>query len=285
VTVIAVIFDFDDTLVPDSTSLLFQSYGIDPRRAWTVDVKELTDQGYDPPLAYLRLILDRVGVGRELGEMSNATLRQFGSTLDDKYFSGLPGLFDDLRELATNYRDVSVEFYVISGGLEEVISGSSIIQNYFTGYYGCQLGESEVTGLVTYVKRCITFTEKTRYVFEIHKGIDAADSRTQPHLVNQLVPKDQRRVPFDQMIYVGDGLTDIPCFSLIDGMGGTVFGVFQPGAESAKQAFQRFIQTDRVKSLHSPHYGDDADLGALLRAAVATAASKAMLRQAGAAKN
>ena len=274
--VIAVVFDFDDTLVPDSTSLLFHSYGIDPRQIWTVEVKALTDQGYDPPLAYLRLILDRVGVEGDLGPLSNADLRQFGATLDDKYFPGLPALFDDLRDLVKEQRDVDVEFYVISGGLEEVIGGSSVVQQYFSGYYGCQLGENDA-GQVTYVKRCITFTEKTRYLFEINKGIDASASRTQPHLVNQLVPKPQRRVPWENIIYVGDGLTDIPCFSLINDLGGTTFGVFQPGAESARQAFQRFLQTDRVNSLHSPKYDADADLGALLRAAVATAAAKSML--------
>lgn len=277
--VIAVIFDFDDTLVPDSTSLLFESHGIDPRHVWTVEAKRLTDEGYDPPLAYLRLILDRVGPGKELGELTNAQLREFGASLDDKYFPGLPELFDDLRQIVEQHRDVTVEFYVISGGLEEVIAGSSVIQQHFQGYYRCQFGEDEATGLLSYVKRCITFTEKTRYLFEINKGIDPAASKTQPHLVNRFVPRDQRRVPFDQMIYVGDGQTDIPCFSLINDAGGTTFGVFKPGADSAKQAFQRFLRTDRVKSLHSPNYAQDADLGALLRAAVATAASKIMLKQ------
>ena len=259
--VVAVVFDFDDTLVPDSTSLLFESYGIDPHQIWTVDVKALTDQGYDPPLAYLRLLLDQVGVDKALGALSNADLRQFGSSLDDKYFSGIPDVFEDLQQIVSGYRDVDVEFYVISGGLEEVIAGSSIIQKYFSGYYGCQLGEDDA-GHLAYVKRCVTFTEKTRYLFEIHKGVDSSASRTQPHLVNQLIPMDQRRVPFSQMIYVGDGLTDIPCFSLVNNNGGTTFGVFQPGTESARQAFQRFLKTDRVNSLHSPKYEPDADLGA-----------------------
>ena len=82
------------------------------------------------------------------------------------------------------------------------------------------------------------------------------------------------------MIYVGDGLTDIPCFSLIERGGGVAFGVFQSGEESAKQAFQRFLETKRVRSLHHPEYGKNSELGSLLRAAVVTTCSNIMIRAA-----
>jgi hypothetical protein len=82
------------------------------------------------------------------------------------------------------------------------------------------------------------------------------------------------------MIYVGDGLTDIPCFSLIEKGEGIAFGVFQPGRESAKQAFQQFLATKRVRTLHFPDYRDEAELGVLLRAAVETACSNIMIRSA-----
>jgi hypothetical protein len=80
------------------------------------------------------------------------------------------------------------------------------------------------------------------------------------------------------MIYVGDGLTDVPCFSLVSARGGKTFGVFKPGKESAKQAFQRLLDTHRVDSLHSPDYREDADLGSLIRAAVATVAANINLQ-------
>jgi phosphoserine phosphatase len=279
--VIAVVFDFDDTLVPDSTTLLFKHYEIDSDRMWSVEAKKLVNQGYDPPLAYLRLILDRVGPGKEFGELTNAMLRDFGKTLDSKFFPGAPELFSDLRQLLVDgkYRDITVEFYVISGGLEEVIAGSSVITSNFSGYYGCQFGENETTGQVSYIKRCITFTEKTRYLFEIHKGIPASDSKTKPHLVNQMIDMDKRRVPFDQMIYIGDGLTDIPCFSLINSSKGVTFGIFQLDPESAKQKYLEFAKTDRVKSLHSPKYGPGDDLGAMIRAAVANIATSILLKR------
>ena len=269
----AVIFDFDDMLLPDSTSALLSEHGIDPAQFWSGDAQKLVEQGYDPPLAYLNLLLNEVRPGGKLEGLTNDQLRGFGKSLDSTWFEGMPEFFDDIRRIVRQQRDVTVEFYIISGGLEAIIGGSEIVQNHFTGYYGCQLGEDPETGTVRYVKRCITFTEKTRFVFEINKGIRQDESRTQPHLVNKAMPESTRPVPMRNMIYVGDGMTDIPCFSLIRSQDGDAFGVLKSGSESAKQAFQEFLRTDRVTSLHSPDYRADADLGAILRAAISAKAS------------
>lgn len=279
-SLLAVIFDFDDTLLPDSTSALLDEHGLDPHEFWSVRAKGLVDQGYDPPLAYLKLLLDEVGAGKPLGELTNQKLMEFGSSLDDTWFPGLPELFADLRSIASEHRDVSIEFYIVSGGLQPIMEGSAHVKKYFTGVYGCQLGEDPQTKVVSHIKRCVTFTEKTRFLFEINKGISPSDGATQPHLVNKSVPEESRPVPFRNMIYVGDGLTDIPCFSLIEKGEGVAFGVFQSGKESAKQAFQRFLETKRVRSMHHPEYCEDAELGSLLRAAVSTACSNIKIREA-----
>ena len=268
-TAIAVVFDFDDTLVPDSTTALLESRGIDTKEFWSKLVPPLVDDGYDPPLAYLRLILDRVGQDLPLGMLRNRDLREFGASLDRLFFPGLPQMFEDLRILVSEFRDVSIEFYIVSGGLQEVIEGSDIVRKYFDGFYGCRLGE-DAGGTIRYVKRCVTFTEKTRYLFEINKGVRIEKSRTRPHLVNNRVKN--RRIPFDRMIYVGDGLTDIPCFSLVRNGGGKTFGVFSKN-KSAKQAFLELLNERRVDSLHSPDYRENADLGALIRVAVSTLAA------------
>lgn len=212
-SVIAVIFDFDDTLLPDSTSALLREHGLDPDTFWKVRAPALVKRGYDPPMAYLNLLLKEIGSGKPLGELTNERLKAFGASLDESWFPGLPELFDDLREEVSDYRDVSIEFYIISGGLQSIIEGSEYVRRYFAGVYGCQFGEDEQTGLVSDIRRCVTFTEKTRYLFEINKGVPPEQSATQPHLVNEYVAAEERPVPFENMIYVGDGLTDIPCFS------------------------------------------------------------------------
>lgn len=281
--ILAIVFDFDDTLVPDSTSLLLRSRGVDTETFWREEAKALVASGYDPTHAYLRRILDRVQPGGELEGLSNRELREFGRTLDDQFFVGLPELFDELKETARRaFRDAQVEYYIISGGLQEVLDGSRIVQGHFDAVYACELGsEDDDEGKpVRYIKRAVTFSEKTRYIFEINKGIRPEDARDRPYLVNKAVAEDQRRVPIENMIYVGDGLTDVPCFSLVDKSGGTAIGVFDPTKEeSAKRAFQEFAAPKRVIGTYAPRYREGDDMGAFLRAAVATRASEILLRR------
>ena len=158
---------------------------------------------------------------------------------------------------------------------DEKFGGCNLI-----GLYSGQVAEDDGTGVVRRIELCVTFTEKTRFLFEINKGIRPEEAKTQPHLVNQNVPDDERRVPMNRMIYVGDGQTDIPCFSLIKTSGGVIFGVYKRGAESARQAFQQFLTTDRVTILHSPDYREDGDLGAMIRAAGVAMASQVHLESA-----
>lgn len=274
--VIALIFDFDDTLLPDSTSVLLESHGINAMQFWAHEAKSWLDLGFDPTHAYLNLILDRVGKGKPLGELSNKSLNQFGSTLDSTFYPGVKSLIRDLKKVVADISDqIEVEFYIISGGIQSVMDGSSFISDNFTATYGCQFGECPKTGLIKYIKRAITFTEKTRYIFEINKGITPVDTGANQYVVNRDVSESRRRVPFKNMIYVGDGHTDVPCFSLVGKNDGIAFGIFRPGEEaSARKAFLDFLKTDRVLSTHAPRYTKKSELGALLRTAVATIAQR-----------
>jgi hypothetical protein len=157
-----------------------------------------------------------------------------------------------------------VEFYVISSGLEEIIRGTKYAK-HFKGIWGC--GFSESNGQIAGIMNAISFTEKTKYIFAINKGI--LDVRTNPYSVNEFVKDADRRVPFENMIYIGDGFTDVPCFSLLGKLGGDTFGVFDPRkADSPKKAWEKLVTPHRVKSMNSPKYGKHDDLGALLRVAV-----------------
>jgi hypothetical protein len=144
------------------------------------------------------------------------------------------------------------------------------MQDNITDIFGCLLGEDPKTGYLARIKRCVTFTEKTCHLFEINKGLQSKDTITNPLLVNKYVPEEDRRIPLKNMIYVGDGLTDIPCFSLLGKSGGRSFGVFDPTQRTAaRRAFLEFLEPNRVVSMHSALYRDTDDLGSLLRAAVA----------------
>lgn len=269
--IVAVVFDFDDTLLPDSTTMLLKQHGIDTDNFWGVQARELIQQGYDPPTAYLNLILGNVGEGKPLGLLTNKRLRDFGASLDSSFHPGLPQFFEDVRsDVKSKFKNINVEFYIVSSGLQAVMEGSGIVQKYFSAAYGCQLAGDTEDGPLKYIQRCVTFTEKTRYLFEINKGIDPKDSAINPLLVNKFIPEDERRIPFTNIIYVGDGLTDIPCFSLIKKTKGLAFGVWDPTRKDKTElALKEFLQPNRVDSMHSPRYTPDSELGAMLRTAVA----------------
>jgi len=285
-TTLALIFDFDDTMVPDSTTELLTAHGIQPQDFWLKEVRGLIESGYDPTHAYLRRILDLVGHDKPLGALTADDLRKFGQSMDSKLYPGLLELFDDLRCIVSRYRDVSIEFYIVSGGLQDIAEGSQIVKKYFTGIYGCQLAGDTNDGVLKYVKRAITFTEKTRYIFEINKGVTPNQVVQKPYLVNTHKGHEQRRVRFSNMIYVGDGLTDIPCFSLIKNGandpegGGIAFAVFDPSKErAAKQALQEYLIPGRVTSAHAPDYTKSRELGTFIRTAVAQRCSAINLKQ------
>jgi phosphoserine phosphatase len=264
--IIAIIFDFDDTLTDDSTTQLLMRHGIDAKAFWH-ECGEMASVGWDPTLAYTKRLLDYVGPGRPLKKLSNAALRDFGATL--KFYPGIPQIFKDLRSIAGEHplTNPAVEFYVISGGLEEVIRGSAIAK-HFNGICGCRFAEEN--GVIRFLQNAVSFTDKTRYVFEINKGL-TVPCRERPYAVNEHVAGEQRRVPLRNMIFIGDGLTDVPCFSLIHKNGGQAFGIFEPKREgSPKKAWEKLAAPQRVTTLNAPRFRKTDELGAILRATVSS---------------
>ena len=269
--VLAVVFDFDDTLTDDSTTALLEKHGIATTPFWERDVKKLViEEGWDSTLAWLHLFMKLIEQGT-LPKFTSGDLNEFGRAL--KPYPGLVSLFRDVRKIAagesTDKDLFEVEFYIISGGIQDIIEGFKL-RHEFKAIWGCQLATTD--GVIRYVKRAITFTEKTRYLFEINKGISYEESVNNPLLVNKSVLESKRRVPFDNMIYVGDGLTDIPCFSLVRKQSndkGKAFGVFKPGIDkSARRALLELLNPGRVVSAHAPKYGHRDELGSLLRTAI-----------------
>jgi hypothetical protein len=113
--IVAVIFDFDDTLIPDSTTMLLKCHGIDTDDFWGRQAKELIQQGYDPPTAYLNLMLRNIGQGKPLGVLTNQKLADFGASLDGHFHEGLPQFFEDIWvEVKSKFKNIDVEFYIVS---------------------------------------------------------------------------------------------------------------------------------------------------------------------------
>lgn len=225
-SVIAIVFDFDGTLGPDTISSLLAAFTIDSGKFWAT-VDSWVEEGWDPPLAYMQLLANYEK--EEKIDLSPKALRAIGKKL--KLFPGLPNVFSELRayvqkEAELHEARVKLEFYIISGGLEEMIHGSSLAK-YIDGIFGCNFSYDQ-KGRVEGIKSAISFTEKTRYLYGINKGISIRELRTNPYKINDALPQDTRRIPFSQMIYIGDGPSDIPCLSAITQYGGMGIGVSSP---------------------------------------------------------
>ncbi|WP_345797772.1 HAD family hydrolase [Castellaniella sp. MT123] len=273
--VIALVFDFDDTLAPDSTSGFLQEIGVDPDAFWRDQVGPLLDhEDWDPVPAYLYHMLELSRSGG-YGRITRERLQDWGRRLP--LHDGVDTLFDRLRaSLRQAHPTVQLEFYLISSGIGDVLRGTPIAEQ-FSDIWASEF-HYDATGAIDFPRRVVSFTDKTRYLFHIQKGIIGPESRNKPFEVNRKVAADKLRVPFEQMIFVGDGYTDIPCFSLIRRSGGVAFGVWDARHKEKRSRAWGFIEDGRVSNLNQARFDDAAELYPLLEAAVESLASKIILK-------
>ncbi|HEX8932271.1 MAG TPA: HAD family hydrolase [Patescibacteria group bacterium] len=234
--IIAIVCDFDETLGPDTISFLLEQNKIPYNKFWP-DVYARVKDGWDPPLAYMQLLLSLAKQSKL--DLSPQTLKLLGAKLP--LFPGLPAALDELQTFVkteSRLKNIALklEFYIISGGLEEIILGTGIASRV-TGLFASSFAYGQKTKEPLGIKTAISFTEKTRYLFGINKGVSVADLRSDPYKINKVISAKDRRIPFPQMIYIGDGPSDIPCLSTISQYGGVGIGVSAPH-ESFKRGYE-----------------------------------------------
>jgi hypothetical protein len=272
--VIALIFDFDDTLAPDSTSGFLESIGVDTQQFWSGRVDPLLAQDWDPVPAYLHEMIALSQKG-DCGLITQERLQAWGRTLP--LHTGVTTLFARLREQVRRaHPQVQLEFYLISSGIGDVVRHTAIASE-FNAIWASEFIYGEDGG-IAFPRRIVSFTDKTRYLFHIQKGIVGPAFIGKPFEVNRKVPEDRLRVPFDQMVFVGDGYTDIPCFSLIRSSGGFAFGVWDPKHRDKRSRAWGFIEDGRVSNLNQARYDDDAELYQWLEEALTSLAGRIALK-------
>lgn len=241
--IIAVIFDFDDTLAPDSTSSFLDILGVDVPKFWKEKVQPLVDSGWDPVPAYLYEIIQ---LSKDAIPITKDSFAKWGRQLTP--YKGATRIFSRLKShVKTIDPGISVEFYCISSGIGEIVRNTRIAK-YFTDIWACDFFYGE-NGRIEYPRNVVSFTDKTRYLFQISKGIIGEESRKFPFDVNKKIHKEDKRIPFDQMIFIGDGYTDIPCFSLVRKRGGVAIGVFDSENKDKWGRAWGFIEENRVTNL------------------------------------
>lgn len=260
--VIAVIFDFDDTLAPDSTSCFLEWRGINPKAFWK-SVDPLLEDGWDPVPAYLYRMIEESN-RRPAGPITRNSFRDYARRIS--FFPGVPGVFSLVRKhVASVNPEAAVEFYLVSSGVGETLRAMRIAR-HFKEIWACDFHYGS-GGRIACPRNVVSFTDKTRYLFQVAKGIVGPEYRGRPFAVNRKVAPENLRVPFSNMVYVGDGYTDIPCFSLVKKSGGTAIGVYDRERRDKWGRAWRYAEEGRVSNLVPADYRNSSALvGSLLMA-------------------
>jgi phosphoserine phosphatase len=215
---IAVVFDFDDTLAPDTTSSFLESLGVDVKEFWSRRVQGRIEAGWDPVPAYLYEMIRISKSGDTRRRITKEKLSEFGRQV--KFYNGATRLFSRLKKNAESANpNVSVEYYVISSAIGTLLRATSIV-GHFEQIWASDFHYSPDGG-IEFPCNIVSLTDKTRYVFHVSKGIFGRKFVGKPFEVNRKIPPQELRIPLDQIIFVGDGYTDIPCFSLVRKNGGS----------------------------------------------------------------
>jgi len=217
--IIAFLYDFDKTLcTTDMQDYAFiPSLGMTPAEFWAKANNFGRRNRIDGILAYMYVML-RESESRSL-PFTREDLVEKGRGIE--LFPGVEDWFSRINAFGTS-QGVQVEHYVISSGLREIIEGSSI-SGEFKEIYASEFYYDE-SGRPVWPKLAVNFTAKTQFVYRINKGVlDVSDDKS----LNDSMPDDSKRVPFTNMIYMGDGLSDVPCMKMMRAYGGQAIAVYQ----------------------------------------------------------
>ena len=247
--IVAFLYDFDKTLcTTDMEDYAFiPSLGMTPREFWSVANGFGHANRMDGILAYMYTMIQE-SEKRRL-PFTRESLREMGR--DIVLFPGVQEWFGRINAFGDS-QGVQVEHYIISYGLREIIEGSSI-SGEFKEIYASEFYYDEA-GKPVWPKLTVNFTAKTQFVYRINKGVlDVSDDKT----LNDSMPDDSKRVPFTNMVYMGDGLSDVPCMKMMRAYGGQAIAVYQ---ESNRMGVEDLLAKGRVDFIFPADYSEGTAL-------------------------
>jgi len=254
---IAMVFDFDGTVAPDVMLFpIFNKIGIDADFFWD-KARALTEEGYDREIAYLQAL---VFICADKGiALSNFMLRDLGAQLE--FYEGFPDVLDRLAQIGTG-NGYELGVYVITAGLEEMVLGSRL-GPYLTRCWGCGFAENK-NGTISHPKRIVTSANKVEKLYLIKRQLLAHEDT---YRVNLVEPREDV-VPWDKVIYVADGATDVPAFEVVRRGGGFSLAVYDPDSGPNES----MMIAGRTHLMVSADYRAGSQLHTALTDAVMTAA-------------
>ncbi len=252
--VVALMYDFDKTLcTKDMQEYTFiPNVGMTATEFWTKSNSLAKGKKMDGILAYMYVMLQQAhAAGRGVQREEFVKLGK-----DLEFYPGVEDWFGRINQIGDDL-GVKVEHFIISSGLHEIIEGSSI-NKYFQDVFACEFLYDE-NNVACWPKNAVNYTTKTQFLFRINKGIlDISNDED----LNKYTPEDDRPVPFRNMIYIGDGLTDVPCMKLVKANGGYSIAVYQKGK---KRKVEDLIAHMRVDFISLADYSEGGDLDTIVR--------------------
>lgn len=257
--VLAICYDFDKTLSPDDMQAqgYIQSVGFDIAQFWKESNELAIQNDMDNNLAYMYKMV-REAEGNLI--LKKDKLAEYGAKV--KLFAGVNDWFEWIRTYGKE-KSVKVEHYIISSGLKEMIEGTEIARHgAFEKIYASSFFYNE-RGVAIWPAQVINYTNKTQFLFRIEKGVlDINDPG-----VNEYFAPEDMRVPFRNMVYIGDSDTDIPCMKLVNSYGGHSIGVYNPDTRD-KSKVKKMILNKRIKYYVPADYSKDSELDKLVKAII-----------------
>lgn len=246
---VALIYDFDDTLSPGNMQevSLIPSLKITSEEFWN-EVSRYVELGeMDRILSYMYLVL-KIASEQKI-QITKKYFENIGANI--VFFEGVLEWFDRINAYGKKL-GLNIHHYIISSGTKEIIDGTKIAEK-FDKIFACTYLYSD-SGLAVWPALAINYTNKTQYLYRINKGLlDVRDD----HLNDYMLDKD-RAIPFSNMIYIGDGMTDVPCMKLVKANGGNSIAVYN--SEKSKILSCKLYEEDRVNHIASSIYTCDSDI-------------------------
>lgn len=273
---IAIAFDFDRTLIPDdSFHLLLKDSQLDVDDFIDNRVEPLFADGWDRYLAKAYCLVQE-SQQRKQNKITKNQLIELGKKL--KLYDGVTEIFELLQQKVKEIDpEIELEFYLISGGFADIARSTSIAK-YFKRIWGCEFQYSD-RGEVEFIKRQMTHTEKTRYLYYLSKGIDKENEKDLIYNYQDL-PEEKIHIPLSQVIYVGDGSSDIPCFTVINQYGGIPLGVYAQDCTADEWKYlENISHSQKLSGLVPANYQENSKLIRSLVLAVDSIGKRIALRK------
>ena len=248
--IVALIYDFDGTLSPGNMQEFgfIQAIEKSPEKFWKMSDEIAIDQDASNILSYMKLMFDEA---RNKGiRLRKKDFQNFGRKVE--LFSGVKEWFQLTKRYGKEH-GVTVEHYINSSGLAEIIEGTPIAGE-FKRIFACSFLYDE-NGEAVWPGVAVDYTAKTQFLFKINKGIlRIRDNK----LVNESQSEDKKRIPFPHMVYFGDGQTDVPCMKIVKMFGGHSIAVYNPEIPGKKASAKKLLKQERVNFIAPAEYTEDS---------------------------